>query len=637
MTGVRGFGFSIILAAAALAAAGWRIPAPVVAAADPQSLIAQGQELLRQGGLESLKALGAEPATLAWLDSQRRRGKWKLSLLPLPGKPEAEALAVFHDFHTCESISDHIHRIVRTPAGWRFGPEIPETDTRGFRVRDHAIKVTYDLPKNACAINDEVEIERLGSERIGLLRLSADMIVDSVRRDGKPFPAASVPGVIAFQAPADKKFKLQIAYHGIVNHPDSDYILPSETVLVSYWYPHIARLPATLGVAVTVPKGWTAAGQGEMISREDTGAETRFRFRNEIPTCYFSLDAAPYHITTREVNGRRLSVYEVKSVAGRADKALDELARSLEFFEKSFGKYPYSHYEIVETAQPFGGALEAYSFATFQSGTIPGAIAHEVAHTWWGGIVPNPYTRTMWNESFASYSDGLFRRKTGSRDRAINAPPGTTLAGSGPRALQGMHNDANRGRGMLQSYRVPIDQATDTTNGGHGAVGYGKGSLVLAMLEDLLGTERMIRCMRRFVSDHRPGEAADWSDFERAVKKETGEDFGWFFEQWLTRGGVPLVSLRNVAVSRAGGSYSVRGRIIQEGPAYRLRIPVLLETAAGPEWREVAASGPSTEFTLASPAPVAAVKLDPAGNVLMAGSEFPQGASDPFTVVLPAP
>src|SRR5688500_17195 len=376
-------------------------PRPIQAAAtqDAQALVTQAQELVAAGNAESLKALGVEPGVLGWYDEQKRRAKWKLALLPMPGKASAEPLAVFYDFHTCESISDHIHRLVNTPSGWRFGPEIPETDTRGYRVRDHNLDVKYDLAKSLAVIVDSVTIERLpGASEVCLLRLSSDFKLDAHNyAQNRKLPLTQAPGVIALEAPAGQKtFQVTLFYQGVVNHPSSDYVLPSESVLVSYWYPHIARLPAKHGVSATVPKGWTAIGQGELLGKQEKGDEITFSYRNEIPTCYFTLDAGPYRITTREVNGRKFSLCELKSVPGRVEKSFADLIGSLEFFEKSFGKYPYTHYEIVETLQPFGGALEAYSFATFASGTIPGAIVHEVAHTWWGGVVPNPYTRTMW-------------------------------------------------------------------------------------------------------------------------------------------------------------------------------------------------------------------------------------------------
>src|SRR5205823_5277667 len=150
-------------------------------------------------------------------------------------------------------------------------------------------------------------------------------------------------------------------------------------------------------------------------------------------------DAGPYIITSRMSNGRKLSVYELKPVKGRAERSLDSLEKSLAWFEKSFGTYPYTHYEVVETLGPFGGALEAYSFSTYDRGAF-GAVVHEVSHTWWGGIVPCPYTKNMWNESFANYSDGLFTRQTASK-----APP---------KALSNQHTGGGYGRQMIRAFPV---------------------------------------------------------------------------------------------------------------------------------------------------------------------------------------
>ena len=606
-------------------------------AQDAQAFITQAQELLAAGNGASLKALGVGTETLAWYDEQKRRAKWKLALLPIPGNAKADPLAVFYDFHTCESIGDHIHRLVKTPEGWRFGPEIPETDTQGYRVRDHSLDVKYDLAKSVAIIVDSVSIERLpGASDVCLLRLSSDFKLESHNYpNDRKLPLTHAPGVIALLAPPnEKRFQVTLHYQGLVNHPHSDFVLPSESVLVSYWYPHIARLPAKHGVSVTVPKGWTAIGQGELRGKQEKGEEVTFRYRNEIATCYFTLDAGPYKVTTREVNGRKYSLCELKSVPGRIEKSFADLIGSLEFFEKSFGKYPYTHYEIVETLQPFGGALEAYSFATFQSGTIPGAIVHEVAHTWWGGVVPNPYTRTMWNESFASYCDGLYRRQSAPSSRSISTAQPPTSSSAGRRAVEGMHLDPQKGRGMIQAFRVPMSQSTDTSDPGHGSVGYGKGALVLGMLEDLLGTEKMIACMRRFYQDHKAGDPADWPDFERAVKNVTGRDYGWFFRQWVERGGVPQVRLAEVTVTPQNGAYLVRGRVLQEGAPYQMRIPIALETTGERILKELDVDGPSTTFEIMSPTAVKSVKLDPAGNIVMAGAIGGDEKTDPFVVTL---
>lgn len=592
---------------------------------DVGAFVTEAQEKLAAGDAAALRALAASPDALSWYTApapgHSNAPKWRLAAMRAPAASGAmpEYLAVFYAFHTCESVGDHVHPLVATGSGWRIGTEIPETDTRGFRVRDHKLTVTYDLPHSACKISDDVSIERTGdSSGLCLLRLSSDMTVDRVSLGSETIPERHVPGLIALRPPADRTFTVSLAYYGTVNHPGTDYIRPSEAVLDSYWYPHIARLPARSTVTATAPKGWTVVAQGELVSKTETENGSTFTYRNEIPNCVFTLDAGPYAITTRQVGGRKLSAYLLKDSEQRANQCLDTLARAMAFYDKSFGPFPYTHYEVVETAGPFDGALEAYSFATFGPGTLPFTIPHELSHTWWGGIVPNPYTRSMWNESFANYSDSLFQRMS-----AAHRPP---------HALHGIHQDNERGRGLLQSFRVPIAQAFDTMNPAHSSVGYGKGSQVLDMLEDLIGTDSMIAAMRRFAADHPRGEPADWSEFEAAVRKTSGTDLSWFFDEWLDRGGVPVVRLANVTREQRNGKWVVRGDIVQEGEPYRLKLPIEVQgegdqkAGALIDVREA-----TTPFQIESTAPPSAVRLDPDGNVLLAGAKTDDG-SDPFAV-----
>jgi aminopeptidase N len=590
---------------------------------DVQAFIERGRAALKAANTDDLRALAETPETLAWLSHRARPGdtNWQLNVIQLPPSAPSSAprcAAIFSAYHSCQSIGDHVHLLERVAGVWRIGKEIPETDTMGYRVRDHKLSVTFDLPKAACDITDEVTIERTGST-FGpcLLRLSSVMRLQSATIDGKPLTVQHAPGVIVFQTPPEKQFVVSLKYHGDFTQPGMDtYIRESEVFLNSYWYPHIARLPAKHGVTVTVPKGWTAVGQGEPMSVKAEGQTTTFAFRNEIPTSYFSLDAGPYTVTSRTVDGRKLSAYQLRPDSAQANRALDALAGALAFFEKSFGSYPYSHYEMVQTLGPFGGALEAYSFATFRGGF--GAVEHELAHTWWGGVVPNPYTKSQWNESFAVYSDGLYQRQR----RGAKMGP----------APAGVHPDPGYGREYLTQYAVPAAIAFDTENGSHSGVGYGKGAQVLAMLEDLLGTEMMIRCMRRFREELTPGEAADWPDFERAVNKVTGKDYRWFFEQWVERGGVPVVRLAEVKLQRAGGKAVVSGKIVQDGKPYRLFLPIVIEMADGTTVTKVVeAAETSTRFQVEVSGTPELVKLDPEGTVLMAGGT---GAADPFTARL---
>ncbi len=614
---------------------------------DVRSFVRQATEAVNARDLNALTPLATSAAlpTLNWIQSKTTK-HWNGDVLAMPVLSRSASasnektsvspafpaivtyLAVFHAWHTCESDGDHIHVIERANNGWRIGAEIPETETGGYRVRDHVLNAAIDVPKQFVTVADQVRVEAISAPLLPvcLLRLSEDFRVKTFSITGQALPFQQAGGVIAFVPPslgarngasnadgdrqnnasntganaANNVFTVSMTYAGHVNHQGSDYILANEATLDSYWYPHIARLPATSTVTATAPPGWLAIAQGEKKQeRQNPDGSTTVTYRNDVPNSFFTLDIGRYDVTRRTVNGRVLSTYLLTPNPKRAEQCLDLLAQSLAYFDSHFAPFPYTHYEVVETKGPFGGALEAYSFATFGPGTLPGTIVHELSHTWWGGIVPCAYTRSMWNEGFAEYSSGLFSRAS---RRAEEPLEGVEEAPEiGKRRKFGNAFDA-----------VSLADAHDTSDGHDEAVGYGKGALVMRALEAQIGQETMLRCLQTFVKDHPRGQAAEWPEFAQAVAKTTGQDLGWFFAQWIGRVGLPRVRLENVTSRPEAQGFVVRGEIVQEGDPYRLRLPLVLKTQAGKPLRQTLdVDGPRTPFELHTSSVPTRLNLDP--------------------------
>ena len=568
---------------------------------------------LQKKDLKALRMLGENNATMGWMDHAGRPGdmKWKVHLLKTPAGKQGD-LVVFSAYHSCQSIGDHFHKLVKTASGEKIGPEIPEYETLGFRVRDHKFTVRYDVPGALVYFTDEAQVERTSASSgdLCLLRLSSNCAVKSVRCDAAGFSSTLVPGAIAIKSPEAKKFTVKLEYVGDFNDRDMDnYVHANECILNSYWYAHIGRLPSKSTVTVTAPVGWTAVGQGELLTKTELNGQTTSTFRNEIPVSYFSLDAGAYTLTSKVINGRPITVYKLNPNEEDATRALDECGKAMAVFEKSFGPFPYSRYGLVQTTGSFGGALEAYSFATF-AGPRFGAVTHELAHTWFGGILSNPYTKTMWNESFADYADNYC-------GRVLRNEPG--------KALKKMHSSADFGRNYQRSFGVSINKATDTENPIDNAVGYFKGQLVLQLLEDTIGREMMLKSCQLFRSDHKDGEAADWPEFVAATAKATGKNLSWFFDQWLDRPGAPIVKLEGVKYS----SGVLTGKIVQEGAPYRLKLTLKVETAAGPKSTDIDVDRAETPFMVKLASAPTLVTLDPDGNVLMTGGKVEREGS-PF-------
>jgi len=577
-----------------------------------ESLIAQATHAVNQHRLEALRTLSTEEAATAFAWTKRSTLEWEGDALPVPSGPFAEKeptyLAVFHAWHLCQSEGDHVYRLAHTEQGWKLGDEIPETETLGFRVRDHNLRVTVNVAQKLANIRDQVRIERTagGVPAFALLRLSQDFQVQSLKRedaDAKPdISFKQVGGVLAFTPPADPAFTLGLRYEGSLNHRDGDFIHTDEAVLDSYWYPHIARLPATATFTATAPPGWTPLAQGELLhsDRAADGSQT-VTYRNELPVSYFTLDMGRYTVTSRQVKGRTLTVYLMSPNSRLATQCLDVTEHALAYYEEHFGPFPYTRYGIVETKGPFNGALEAYSFSTYGPQNLPGTIEHELAHTWWGGIVPCTYTHSMWNEGFANYSEGLVERSTQQpwKPHLLSVQEAKDLLGAR--------------RIWARAYNAsPLSEAYDTNESNQVAIGYEKGNEVLRVLEEEIGQEAMLRSMKRFIADHKRGEAADWSDFEAAVKQATGKDMRWFFAQWVERSGVPSPALESVQTRRAGGSTIIEGDIIQSDPPYRMKLPILLSLQNGDFMlTSVEVTGEKTHFQLKVASPPARLVLDP--------------------------
>ena len=532
---------------------------------------------------------------------------WQVKPLDIPWVAEGAGNLFVNvtKYHPCESTGDHLYRVISTESGPRLGSEILETDTTGYRVRDHKLTVRFDLPNRRVHITDRIKVEQK-TERLpaALLRLNSIYSVTAVTRDSAPVEYRQAGGVVAVKPSEGDQATYDLTYTAKIGTGPEDYILDDHAALTAYWYIHTGRLPATHEVAITVPRGWSAIGQGELLGKNAGATETTYSFSNKMAVSYFTVAAGKYTVTSRKIGGINVSAWLLRPDSERADDAIATAAGAIRWFSENLSPYPYTGYAVVESSV-FPAALECYSFTLSGARYIPMAIVHEVAHTWWGGIVPNTYTRTLWNESFAEYSDGLYGR--------VNRKPG--MHEFNARIMGAMIPMLGRGG----SRTAPtLATANDAMNLEESAIGYGKGSIVLENLERLLGRPKMIACMQRFIKNHPQGEDADWQDFIKAVTEEAGPEWAAFFPPWLNRADLPKLRLTGVKAAREGGKYVVTGTISQSSPTFWIDTPLVLQSTAGSRTVRIPVKGPQAPFRLESANPPNAVWLDPQHESLRA-------------------
>lgn len=162
-------------------------------------------------------------------------------------------------------------------------------------------------------------------------------------------------------------------------------------------------------------------------------------------------------------------------------------------------------------------------------------------------------------------------------------------------------------------------EAFDTSDGPQGAVGYGKGSLVMRVLEEELGQPTMFRCLQEYIKAHKRGEVAEWDEFASVVNRVSGKDYGWFFSQWLGRKGLPVLRLANLEVQRQGNRYLVTGDIVQQGEPYRMRLPIrVVQMDRKSVSALVEVEGASTHFSIETGVAPMKLLLDPNSTIPLA-------------------
>ncbi len=499
--------------------------------------------------------------------------KWHVSAIKLPHGNDDDWVAVVWDYHEAEGASDHVYKLSHWKTGWLFSAEIPEQETYGFRIRDHQLEIKFDLAQHRATCADTLTIDRQRADaEVMQLRISADFVIDDIKFNGNDLPFTQCGGILYTIAPAGEHFNLAVRYHGVAAHNNgfivSNYIGEDEILLTAYWYPIIARLPAANRITATVPKSWSVISQGNLISHSENGNENVFTYRMDLPNSFFSFDAGPYQVYEKTAQNRAYRVYLLKPAADRAEKQLELVDDSFRLFEKLWGQYPYDHYALVETGLNMQGALEAYTFATYGKGLIPSSNPHEWAHTWWGGFAGCTYLEDSWNEVFASYAEDLAYRRD-ARQPAAQALLDRIYWRRVPANLE---------------KQFPVTALAENRDGPDFAsliLSYSKGPLVMQNLEETIGFDRLMKAMRLFREAQPLGETRNWHDFERAVNQVTGEDYHWWFAQWINRPGLPSLHWQNVVMKRENDDYSVEADLTQDGEPYRLNVPVLLITTSG--------------------------------------------------------
>jgi len=290
---------------------------------------------------------------------------------------------------------------------------------------------------------------------------------------------------------------------------------------------------------VSAPAHYQVVSNGLLIEETDLpNAQRRTHWRESVPiaTWLNALGVARFAVLHA---GQAVGVpIQTWVAAADRDAGFYDFAvptpQVLEFYSSHIG--PYSYEKLANVQAPgVGGGMESATAIFYGESSVSGdrsarwrsVITHEIAHQWFGNAVTESDWDDVWlSEGFATYFTLLFVEHADGHDAFIEGVKSS-------RATVLAFDEKN------PTYRVVHDNLADMKQVLTGHI-YQKGGWTLHMLRGIVGDEAFWTGIRTYYKRYRDGNAST-ADFVRVMEEASGKDLGWFFRQWLYRGGSPVV------------------------------------------------------------------------------------------------
>ncbi|MDP1621648.1 MAG: M1 family aminopeptidase [Bacteroidales bacterium] len=237
------------------------------------------------------------------------------------------------------------------------------------------------------------------------------------------------------------------------------------------------------------------------------------------------------------------------------------------WFSQKFVEHPFDKNGFATLNSDFAwGGMENQTLTSLCPGCwYESLAAHEYAHQWFGDMITCSTWADIWlNEGFATWSEAFWYESYAGYSAYksdINSNASSYLSSNPGWAISNPDWAVN-----TPSVNVLFNYA----------VTYAKGSCVLHQLRYVLGDSLFFQTIQDYCADTNiKYKSAVIADFIAKVNLVTGEDYNWFFNQWIFQPNHPIYQNKYDFENLGGGQWKVNflAKQIQSNPAF-FKMPV---------------------------------------------------------------
>ncbi len=310
---------------------------------------------------------------------------------------------------------------------------------------------------------------------------------------------------------------------------------------------------ATFDLTVNAPAGQMVVSNMPVASAKATGngmQQVVFETSPKMSTYLLFLGMGEFDRATLDDNGVEIGVIAQKGKVDQAQFALEASRDVLREYNDYFGvEYPLPKLDNIAAPgrSQFFSAMENWgAIFTFESSLLLDprisnvsdqqrvftTAAHEIAHQWFGDLVTMAWWDDLWlNEGFATWMEGRTTQKLHPEWDIDNVDAAYTSRGA-------MGGDAYATTHPVVQHVATVEQASQAFDG----ITYGKGSAVIGMLEDYVGSDAWRDGVRSYIKQHAYGNAVTddlWSEVDKAAP---GKQFIQVAHDFTLQPGIPLIT-----------------------------------------------------------------------------------------------